>query len=108
MATRLHYLPLAALQPGMVLGRPLVITDRSRITLRLPAGHLLTEAGLEQLHAHHAEYACVKVDDPRTEAEQQADAAQQEARLRDIFRFANLDAPNIHAFFNALLAYRKH
>ncbi|SFN03913.1 hypothetical protein SAMN05660284_00349 [Formivibrio citricus] len=107
MAVRLRYLPLSALTPGMALGRPLVITDRGRITLRLPAGHLLTEPGLEQLLAHHAEYACVEVEDPRTDEARQADEEKQEARLREIFRFADPDSPEIAAFFNALLAYRK-
>lgn len=107
MAVRVRYLPLASLVSGMVLGKPLVLTDRGRITLRLPAGHLLTEPGLEQLHAHHAEYACVEVDDPRSAAELLIEAEQQEARLREIFRFADMNTPNIQAFFNALLSYRK-
>lgn len=108
MAVRLQYLPFSALQPGMVLGKPLVVTDRGRVRLRWPAGLQLTEAGLEQLLAHHAEYACVEVEDPRDEEQRQADAIRQEERLRTIFRFADLESSETRSFYDALLSYRKN
>ncbi len=91
----------------MALAKPLVLTERGRVTLRLPAGQILTEASLEQLAAHHAEYACIEEVDTRSEEERRAEWQQQEARLAQIFQFANLDSPDIRAFYQALLAYRK-
>ncbi len=91
----------------MVLAKPLILSERGRVTLRLPAGHLLTETSLAQLEAHHAEYACIELEDLRTEEERLQDWQQQEARLQQIFRFADLGKPEIHAFYNALLTYRK-
>lgn len=107
MVVRQQYLPASALIPGMVLAKPLVVAERGRVVLRIPAGHILTEAGIEQMLAHHAEYACIERVDNRPEAEREAEIAQEDARLRQIFRFANLDAPHTYAFFNALLNYRK-
>lgn len=107
MDLRQRYLPLFNLSAGMVLAKPLVLIERGRVTLRLPAGHVLTEASLEQLAAHHAEYACIREEDTRSEAERQADWAQQEARQARVFQFADLDSPDIRAFYQALLAYRK-
>ncbi len=107
MDLRHKYLPLFELRAGMTLAKPLVLTERGRVTLRLPAGQVLSEASIEQLLAHHAEYACIEEADSRSEAERQADGQAQEARLARIFQFANLDSPNIRAFYQALLAYRK-
>lgn len=107
MEIRQRYLPAAALMPGMVLAKPLVVSEHGRVLLRMPAGSVLTEPGLEQMLAHHAEYACIEQVDERPESECQAKAAQEEARLRQIFRFANLEAPHTRDFFNALLNYRK-
>ena len=107
MNLRRRYLPLTELQPDMVLAKPLVLSERGRVTLRLPAGHVLTEASLEQLEAHHAEYACIDTEDTRTEIEQNEAWQQQEIRLAQIFQFADLTKPEIRSFYNALLAYRK-
>ena len=108
MNTRRKYLPYQALVCGMVLARPLVLTERGRVTLRLPVGHILNENSLTQLAKHRAEYACVEEEDARTELEQQADRLQQEKRLAEIFKFANLEAPGIRVFYNALLNYRNN
>lgn len=107
MDLRHRYLPASGLKPGMVLAKPLVIIEYGRVLLRLPAGQTLTEAGIEQLLVHHAEYACVEVLEERSDAVRQAEEAAQEARLKQIFRFADLDSPDTCAFYNALLAYRK-
>jgi len=107
MTQRHRYLPLFALKPGMVLGHALVLPERGVAMLNLSAGQELTEAQLTQLRAHHGEYACILEEDERDEAlyHQQRDI--QEARLVDIFRHANLNQPDIHALFHAVLAYRE-
>lgn len=107
MDLRQKYLPIFDLSAGMVLAKPLVLTERGRVTLRLPAGHILTEASLEQLAAHRAEYACIQVEDTRSATERQAAEEEQEARQARIFQFADLNSPDIRAFYQALLAYRK-
>lgn len=104
---RQRFLPVSALQEGMILARPLVITEHGRVLLRLPAGQVLTEAGLEQLQARHAEYACVEMLDSRSDAEREADEAKLDARQQQIFRYADMDSPAVAALFNALLQYRK-
>lgn len=107
MNLRRRYLPLTELQPDMVLARPLVLSERGRVTLRLPAGHVLTETSLAQLEAHHAEYACIDAEDSRTVAEKEEAWQKEEERLAQIFRFADLNQPEIRTFYNALLVYRK-
>lgn len=107
MTIRHRYISPTLLHPGMVLARPLVIAERGRVNLRMPSGRVLTETCIEQILAHRAEYICVEENDTRSEAECESDGLRQEARLAHIFRFANLESPNVRAFYNALLTYRK-
>ncbi|MDR3411644.1 MAG: hypothetical protein P4L87_12000 [Formivibrio sp.] len=107
MDLRQKYVPLSVLEIGMTLAKPLVLTERGRVTLRLQAGHILTDASIEQLAAHHAEYACIEEEDTRSEEERLATWQQEETRLAGIFQFADLDSPDISALYQALLSYRK-
>ena len=106
MPERLRYLPLFELEPGMVLGRPLVLSERGQAVFRLAAGQVLSEANLSQLRARHAEYACICEEDPRDESLRCQQRAAQEARLAAIFRNADLNHPETRAFYEAVLTYR--
>lgn len=106
MSVRLRYLPMQEIEAGMVLGHQLVLSERGVAVLNLPEGHVLTEANLAQLRARHAEYACIAAADTRSEAERQQLRQEQEARLRSIFRNADLEQAATRGLFDAVLAYR--
>ncbi|HJW03649.1 MAG TPA: hypothetical protein VJ548_10240 [Azospira sp.] len=102
-----RYLPAFALIPGMVLAKPLVITERGIVTFSLPAGKMLTEALLRQLRAHHGEFACIENWDERPESQRQLEADQAQGRLAEIFRHADRDSPAAGALHDLILAYRR-
>jgi hypothetical protein len=106
MSERLRHLPLHELRPGMVLGHPIVLTERGIVVLNLPAGHVLNEASLAQLAARHAEYAAICEPETRSPEALAALRAREEARLALIFSNADLDHPDTRAFYEAVLAYR--
>ena len=103
---RKHYLPFGDVEPGMVLGEPLMLTERGMLRLRLPAGHELTEGNLRQLRALHAEFVCVIKPDLRSDEEIAAEAASAAARVIEIFAGADLSNPALAALFDRVLAYR--
>ncbi len=103
---RKHYLPFGEVAPGMILGEPLMLTERDVLRLRLPAGHELTEGNLRQLRALHAEFVCVAMPDLRSDEEIAAEAARAAARVMDIFAGADLSNPALAALFDRVLAYR--
>jgi hypothetical protein len=105
MQTRRSYLPLFSVEPGMTLARPVVVTEQGRAALSLPTGHLLTEANIAQLRAHHAQYVCVDEEDRRSNIVREQQIAVQEARLAAIFRNAGLNHPGTRAFYEAVRAY---
>lgn len=107
MNYRLKHLPLPDVSEGMVLGAPLLLlADNGVISLTLPGGHVLNESTLRQLHVRHAEFVCIQVEDERTDEERAAEVAQAEARLRRIFRAADLSRPAVAGLYEALRAYR--
>ncbi|MDR1887860.1 MAG: hypothetical protein LBQ81_00470 [Zoogloeaceae bacterium] len=106
MPTRQSYLPLFAVEPGMILAKPVVVTERGRAVLSLPEGCALTDAGIAQLRAHHAQYVCVSEDDPRSSIVREQQIAVQAARLEAIFHNADLEHPELRAFYDAVRAYR--
>jgi hypothetical protein len=108
MNYRLRYLQLPDVSEGMVLGAPLVLmADNGVISLTLPAGHVLNESTLRQLHVRHAEFVCIQVEDERSDEERAAEVEQAEARLKRIFRGADLSRPAVAGLYEALLAYRR-
>ena len=107
MDIRYRYLPPSALSPGMILGKPLQVVERGRVCLRMQDGHEITESCITQLLAHHAECVCIVEEESRSKEERQAEWQKQEARMAQIFRFADLDNPQVRAFYDALLHYRK-
>lgn len=102
-----RYLPAFALTPGMVLAKPLVITERGIVVFSLPAGKMLTEALLRQLRAHHGEFACIETWDERPENQRQLEFDQAQGRLAEIFRHADRDSPAAGALHDLILAYRR-
>jgi hypothetical protein len=106
MPIRQSYLPLFAVKPGMTLAKPIVVTERGRAALSLPAGNALTESNIAQLRAHHAQYACISEEDPRSNVVREQQIAVQAARLAAIFHNADLENPELRAFYDAVCAYR--
>lgn len=104
--TRKHYLPFGEVEPGMVLGEPIALTERHVLRFSLPAGHELTEGNLRQLAAHHAEFVCIALPDTRSDEEIAAESAQAAANVVRIFERANLANPAVAALFERVLAYR--
>lgn len=107
MTTRRLCFPLHEAEEGMILAVPAVIPEHGVVTLRLPAGHVLTESNLRQLAVRHAEFVCVEVEDARSPEEREEEWKAHEARLHHVFRHADLEQPMTSALFSALLAFRK-
>lgn len=106
MASRIRYLSLNDAQPGMVLARPLVTSDRGWLEERLPAGQVLNEALLDKLRRGHTEAVCIDEEDLRTDDERAAQAQALAERLGHIFRHADRDHAPTNALKEALLAHR--
>lgn len=106
MAIRLRYLPLSDVTEGMVLGAPLVLPEHGVSTFGLPMGHVLTETNLHQMAVRHAEFVCIQQEDTRSDDERAAEIAASEARVRHIFRSADLSQPLMARLYGAVLAYR--
>lgn len=104
--TRKHYLPLADIQPGMVLGEPVLVIERNSLRFRLPADHALTEGNLRQLAAYHVEFICVRLPDERDDEQIAADVAAATAQVERIFDGADRSNPSMAALFQHVLAYR--
>lgn len=107
MNYRLRHLPLSEVCEGMMLGAPLVLTENGVISLSLPAGHVLTESSLRQIHVRHAEFVCIRLEDERSDEERADDIAATEARLRQIFRAADLSQPAVAGLYEAVRAFRR-
>lgn len=106
MDIRLRYLPLSEAEAGMVLGAPVALTEQGVRSFVLPAGHELTETNLHQMRLRQAECVCIQQPDERSDAERDAEHSAGEARLRHIFRAADLDNPTLARLYAAVLAYR--
>jgi len=106
MSIRHRFLPLFMVAPDMVLARPLMLMERGRNVLNLPAEHVLTQSNLSQLRAHHAQYVCVQEEDYRGQMARECFEMDQIKRLQAIFYHADLGDPETRAFFEAALAYR--
>jgi hypothetical protein len=103
---RLHYLPFDEVRAGMVLGRPVSLTEANIVRYALPAGHELTEDNLNQLAAHRADFICIAVDETRSPDEIDADAMVATTRVLQAFVGADLSKPTVAALFDRVLAYR--
>ncbi|MFV5214806.1 hypothetical protein ACLIIZ_13895 [Azonexus caeni] len=106
MRQRLHYIPISEAVEGMVLGAPLAIADHGVTNFTLPAGNPLTEGNLHQIAMRHGEFVCIREDDPRSDAERDADLVREKARLDRIFAQADRSQPALAALYAAVLAYR--
>lgn len=106
MGQQLRYLPLSEITEGMVLGAPLAIAEHGVTNFTLPVGHELTASNLHQIALRHGEFACVLVDDPRSDEERAAAIERHRARLDRIFARADRSRPAVAGLYAAVLAYR--
>lgn len=106
MNTRLRYLSFSDVSEGMVLGAPLTIAEHGIANFSLPAGHVLTESNIRQMAVRRGEFACIAVDDPRSDEERAAEQAALTERLEHIFQVADRANPAIAGLYAAVLAYR--
>lgn len=103
---RQRYLPLDELQPGMVLAKPILLSKRGVVTLKLQNGVRLDRTLLDQLAAHQAEYACVEIEEHQNARAHETYALTHEERLQYLFRQVNLENPDNLELFKQLLIYR--
>ncbi|HEY0590023.1 MAG TPA: hypothetical protein VGD52_28115 [Pseudoduganella sp.] len=78
-----RHLPLAKVEPGMVLSDELLDTHGQVL---LPAGAVLTERMLERLHGHGIESLAVVDDTPPDPAQTAAEREAHLARIAVLFR----------------------
>lgn len=107
MDTRLHFLPIADAEEGMVLGAPVVLPEHGVSDFSLPAGHTLTDSNIHQMAVRHAEFICIELPDERTPEEREAEWAMNEMRLQQIFRAADLEDPTMARLYQAVLTFRR-
>lgn len=106
MRTRNRYLPISAVEVGMLLGAQVCTVERGNLSVSLPPGHALTEQNLHQLTTRHAEFILVAEADTRTDEEVAADTAAAAHRVRQIFEGLELSDPCMATLFEQVLAYR--
>lgn len=104
---RERYIPAFDLTPGMVLAKPLMVAERGVVSFNLRAGETLSEPLIRQLLARRAEMVCIEAKDPRSEDERQAEIAQAEKRLEQIFQGAQPHSPTTRMLYELLLGYRR-
>lgn len=103
---RIQYFPLGEATPGMVLGAALVLQEHGVVRFNLPAGHVLTEANLDQLRTRHAEFVCIVTEDTRTLEQREAEYFREAKRIERIFQLADLKQPHVRNLYLNVLAYR--
>jgi hypothetical protein len=106
MATRIRYLAIEDVTPGMVLGAPLCSGEQGVTTLTLPAGHVLTDSNIAQIRQRNAEWACVVEEDARSDDERATDLQAAREQLDGLFETADRSQPAIAALYSAVLRYR--
>lgn len=103
---RLLYLPFNEIQPGMVLGEAVSLSNRNIMRFSLPAGHELSDDNVRQLAVHCAEFVCVALPDTRSDEELAHDAEMAAARVQRTFAGADLSQPALAALYQCVLAFR--
>ena len=105
MKTRPRYITLIEAEVGMELAAPLSTVSNGRLDLTLPAGHILTQNSLQQIHAHKAEFMFVVELDERSSEQVAVEAAQAAHRVMEIFAGADLSDPAMATLFNQILIF---
>ncbi len=90
----------------MVLGSSVNITQDGYLSLCFPAGLMLTDESLNQLHAHQAEFIDIEQTDTRRDEQIAVDMALAAHRVLQIFAGADLNDPTMASLFNQALCYR--
>lgn len=106
MRVRHHYIPVAEISAGMVLGETVNVVERGVLSMVLQTGHVLTEDNLSQLQAHHAEFICIDQPDDRSDEQIALDTARDAHRVLEIFNGCDLTDPTNLALFDQVLGYR--
>ncbi|WP_200385086.1 hypothetical protein [Rhodocyclus tenuis] len=104
--SRLRYLPVEQLAPGMALAESLDFAERNIVRHRLPDGHVLTPEDVQQLDSSRTDLVRIVVPDARSDEEIAAAAAFVRASVEAIFAGADLGQPALAALFERVLAYR--
>lgn len=108
MRTRNRYLPISAVEAGMVLGAQVCTVERGNLSVSLPPGHALTEENLHQLTTRRAEFILVTEADPRSDEQVALDVAAAAGRVMQIFSGVDLSEPTMATLFEQVLAYRSN
>ena len=106
MNSRRRFIPIEDAQPGMTLASPAFAVEHGLLGLQFPTGLVLTQEGIDQLHAHRAEFLEVEEPDPRSDDDIARDRQQTEAEVDRLFRNANLNEPHMASLKAQVLAYR--
>jgi hypothetical protein len=104
---RIHYIPINKVEPGMILGAHLVLTQNGVMRFNILQGHTLTGPLLDQLRSHHAEIVCVEEPDDRSQQQREADWLHDENTLKQVFQQADLHNHLIKNLYDSVLAYRR-
>jgi hypothetical protein len=105
MRTRPRYITLIEAEAGMELAAPLSTVSHGILSLKLPAGHILTHDSLQQLHAHKAESIFIVEPDTRPSGQIAIKAAEAAHRVMEIFAGADLSDPAMATLFNQILIF---
>ncbi len=95
------WIPTMAIEPGMVLAKPLLGGSGVNVVIRLAEGSVITADVIAQLVNKGVECVAVRCEAPNAQAWQSA-MASYEARLREIF--GGEPAESCRPLFDALLA----
>lgn len=106
MRNRRKYVSIHAAAAGMMLGAPANEVTAGALVFSLPAGHVLTEDNMHQLHQHKVEFIVVSIPDQRTDDEIAEEHARTAERIRQLFAGANLSDPCTATLLDQVLAFR--
>ncbi|MBV1776727.1 hypothetical protein KSF73_13510 [Burkholderiaceae bacterium DAT-1] len=102
----IRYITMAEARPGMVLAHDVNVVENGMLRLTMARGTVLCPDTIHQLTMHHGEFLAIKLNDKRSKAECDADAAAARARVMQIFAGADFSNPAINNLMQAVLDYR--
>jgi hypothetical protein len=105
MRIRHTYLAISEAKPGMRLAQPVCKVINHRM-FQIQAGAVLAEEQIHQLAMRDIHFLVVEEDDPREEAEIEADRTRITAEIQQIFSEADLSQPAVAGLYQATLEYR--
>lgn len=106
MRTRIRFLAIDDVRPGMVLGAPAHAQDHGLLGLKFPAGLVLSQESIDQLWAHQAEFVEIEEPDPRSDDDLATEALQVEEDVAQLFGQLDLAHPTVAGLQRQLVDYR--